>query len=70
LDPLADSKNQKQNKRLAKCTFSRLLIFAGPVISIGVQAEALGGGEVVEAPPTHLEEEKGVVKGFVSAWTE
>lgn len=40
-------------------------------MSIGVQAEALGGGEVVDTPPAHLEEDegedqedKGVVKGF------
>jgi len=38
-----------------------------------VQAEALGGGEVVYSPPAHLEEEegeeqedKGMVKGFAS----
>ena len=27
--------------------------------SIGVQAEALSGGEVVYAPPAHLEEKEG-----------
>ena len=28
-------------------------------MSIGVQAEALGGGEVVDTPPAHLEEDEG-----------
>ena len=42
-------------------------------MSIGVQAEALGGGEVVDTPPAHLEEDegedqedKGMVEGFAS----